>query len=586
MSNRKYLIIMSFLIFSLLCLGAVCASDDLNGTDVVEVSNQPVLNSSENLEISEYGSGDEVITGNSFEDIQNAVDNASDGATIKLEGTFKSNKKPITVEKSITIDGGKKTVLDADGLSGFFYFKGENNKVVLKGLTFINLPLNEIGIENYEFSSGSYAIENCIFKNNKESLVLCPHEKNTYRISNSDFTDNTRQCILATTLNIDNCNFNRNTGCIHPTTVTNCKFIKNTGTKYDGFISEAKSISNCYFEANTNSYQSFIISCNAISNSKFVKNTINGASLIEKAKSVTGSQFLDNTAKRVYQKDCSDYVGGFGGALSNVGTVDKCIFKNNKADMEGGAIYYVKTVKNCVFEKNSAFDAGAIAYADSVIGSDFTANKAIGYGGAIVGVKVLTKCKFKNNQAVGTVKRYPMHGGGAVVIYENAKISKCSFTGNKIKTSGSAIMIKTILNSVKVTISDSKFSKNKADGKFETSGYLFKNYAKGTIYNTGNHNLKISFKKCKGLKVKNTKKFKLKTKIKASVKKGTLTVKVQDKIYSNPIKGIKVKIKIGKKTISRKTDKTGMIKLSVKSRSGVKITCPETNFLLKSTKSL
>lgn len=587
MSERKYLIIMSFLIFSLLCLGAVYASDDLNDTDVLEVSDQPVLDSSVNLEISEYGSENEVIKGDSFIDIQNAVDNASDGATIKLEGTFKSSKKPITIEKSITIDGGKKTVLDADGLSGFFYFKGENNKVVLKGLTFINLPLKEIGIENAEFSSGSYVIENCNFKNNKNNLVLCIHENNAYRISNCDFTDNTRQFILAPTLNINNCNFNKNTGCIYPTTVTNCKFIKNTGTKNDGFIMEAKSISNCYFEGNTNKYNSFILKCKSISNSKFVKNTIYGGSLIEGAKSVTGSKFLNNAAKRIYQKDCSDYVGGFGGALYDVKTVDNCIFKNNKADIEGGAIIYVNTVKNCVFEKNEAFEAGAIGYAKSVIGCKFTANKAKGYGGAIGGVSVLSKCTFKNNKAIGKVKKYAMYGGGAVVIYKNAKISKCRFTGNTIKTSGSAIMINTILRSAKVVISNSKFSKNKAGGNVETGGYLFKNYAKGTVYNIGNCNFKITFKKCKGLKVKNTKKFKLKTKIKASIKNGYLTVKLQDKIYSNPLKDVKVKIKIGEKTFTRKTDKRGQIKFSLKNRSsGVTVTCPENNFLLKSSKSL
>lgn len=569
-------------------LSAVSASQNSNGTNILEVSQDTILNSDEGEMIVE--NQNEILNGGSFADIQKVVDNSSDGSTIKLQGTFKSTaKKSIIIEKNITIDGGKKTVLDANGLSGFFNFKGNNN-IVLTGLTFINLPLKKYGIQTDASSSGKYIIDQCNFKNNKNDLIFSIDENNAFVISNTDFTNNTRMYISAWSLKINNCNFIKNTGEIFPTSVDNCNFIQNKDSKYYGFINGAVSISNCNFKSNTNSHNSFILDCISVSNSNFIKNTLYGDSLVRNVKSVTNCKFENNAAKKKYQKETHDYNGGFGGALYNVGTVDNCVFTNNKADIAGGAIAYVKSVSNCVFKKNSALEGGAIYDSNSVINSDFSNNKAKGCGGAIAYVSVLKKCNFKNNLANGRVEDYSMAGGGAVFVWGKVKIDKCNFIGNSIKTSGSAILIDTIVKSAKVSISNSKFSKNVAKGNFETVGYLFKNYAKGTIYNIGNHNFKITFKHCKGLNVKNSKKFKLKTQIKSSFKKNHLIIKVKDKIYSNPLKGLKIKIKVGKKVYTKKTNKKGKINFSFKNRASgryhVKITFAGNNYMLKSTKSM
>lgn len=580
MLKWKYSGIIIFIIL-IFAIGSVSALEDANITD--QAQNDECLKLTDTDELSD------AINGGTFDDIQDAIDNAWEGDVIELNGTFTSTGSEIVIDKSITINGNGKTVLDAENLSNFFVFRWENKNVTLNGLTFIN-SISEYGIHNEYMDVGNYKITNCNFKDNNESYLINLGYEASLEVSNCNFTNNTDISMSAPVFNLKNSNFIKNTGSIRNAIITNCNFTENYYEKYMGFIQNADLIDNCNFIRNSAWLIPFIYDSKTIRNSVFKDNTIKGMGLVYKANNVVNSIFENNYAKRTYNPDLEDYDGGFGGALYDVGYVANCVFKNNKADIEGGAIEYAQTVRNCIFDNNYASQAGALYGASLVENCNFTNNRATGYGGAAAEISVVKNSNFINNHAVGKVKNYAMHGGGAIYNWGGITVDNCNFIGNTIDTSGAAILIATILEPAKVVITNSRFTNNVAKGNFETVGYLFKNYANGVIYNIGDHDLKITFKNCKGLNVKNTDKFKLKSKIKASHKKKTLTVKVMDKIYSKPLKALKVKIKINKKTYKKTTDKKGMIKFSTKKlphkKYKVKITYPGDNYILKSSKAL
>ena len=581
MFKEKYLAILIFLTF-IISLGAVSASQ-LNGTDVFNVTD---------LEAQEYdiaigNENNEIIDAKTFDDIQSDINNAEEGATVKLNGTFESNGSEIVIDKSITIDGGGSALLDAKGLSAFITFKGANRTVTLNGLTFTNSPYGEYGIHNEYGNYGKYRIINCTFKNSHSAVDI--FYDSIVEIVGCNFTNNSQLRVSSSRLYIDNCSFVKNTGSVWAERISNCVFSENVAEEHS-FIFEPSQISDCIFTANTARLSPFIDEMGSISNSVFNNNVIYGNTLIYGVKLVSNCLFENNAAKMIMNHYINDYSGGFGGVMSNAGVVMNSIFRNNKADLVGGAISGVETVKSCVFENNEALEGGAIMYSNTIIDSEFKNNKAVGYGGAIAEVHVLRNCNIINSYSKGIVKRYAMHGGGAIHTSGKLLVDNCNFIGNRVYTSGAAILISTILEPADVVISNTKFTNNVAGGKIETVGYLFKNFANGVIYNIGNYDMKIKFIKCKGLDAKNTKKFKLKSKIAASYKKKTLNIRLLDKIYSNPLKGLKVKIKIAKKTYKRTTNKNGKIKFSTKrfapKKYTVKITFAGNNYILKSTKNM
>ena len=99
----KYLMLFSILIL-MFALGAVSAND--NVTD-------EMLQTPESQEIEQY------VSGNSFNDIQNAIYSSNDGDVIELHGDYTSSNSPITVSKSIIIEGNGAT-LNANRKSSIF----------------------------------------------------------------------------------------------------------------------------------------------------------------------------------------------------------------------------------------------------------------------------------------------------------------------------------------------------------------------------------------------------------------------------------------------------------------------------------
>lgn len=570
--------ILSLFIIFILALGAVSAFEDTDATDET-VSIESDENDANGIEIEENNKLEASLNGGTFEDIQAAIDDADDGDTIDLNGMFTGNGKSITVNKNLTIKGYQKTTLDAKKSSGIFFFEGQDLGIVIDGITFINSKSNAAiysGVDTY----GHYKVMNCNFNYNTDVMNLYT-ESVPCDIVGCNFTNNKGFSLWLYDANIKNCNFVENTGeIVGPHSIVGCSFTNNK-VSHSAFIEEVGTVSNCIFKKNTGD-ESLIRNVQLVSDSKFIQNTLTASGVVCGAQKVTKSHFESNRLKA----DKDDFGGN--GAVSDSKLVTYCDFKNNWAENSGAAIYYTDTVDHCNFDNNKAVDGGAIADVKSVSNCNFNNNYA-SYGGAIYNAHSVVNCKFTGNSVDGVAKKYKMGGGGAIYSMESITIDNCVFKNNKAKTSGSAIQLWHFEDKLKLVIKNSKFSGNSANGDFETVGYLFKNYGNGLIYFMGYNNFKATFKNCKGIG-KNTKnKFKLPTKITVKSKKKYLNIKVTDKVYSNPLKGLKVKIKINGKTYKKKTNKNGIIKFSTKKfaskRYKVKLTYAGDNFMLKSSKT-
>ncbi len=116
---------------------------------------------------------DVIASGDSFDDIQDAIDKVDEGSTVFLDGgTYKSNSKEIKINKSVTIDGsgsGKdKAILDAKYLSRIFYVDGEHN-VILKNLIFENVSVTDGGVVHQD--KGNLTVNNVIIRNLDVTIV-------------------------------------------------------------------------------------------------------------------------------------------------------------------------------------------------------------------------------------------------------------------------------------------------------------------------------------------------------------------------------------------------------------------------------
>lgn len=144
------LILLSLL---MLCLGFVSASENNtvtsldDTTHLDEINNQALENDNDELvsnemevsshEVSQNRSNVIYVEGNTFEDIQNAINSASENDTLVLNGTYFGNGSQIIVNKSLTItsDNGN-CIIDANELSRCFYIAADN--VVLKDISITN----------------------------------------------------------------------------------------------------------------------------------------------------------------------------------------------------------------------------------------------------------------------------------------------------------------------------------------------------------------------------------------------------------------------------------------------------------------
>lgn len=302
------------------------------------------------------------VNGDSFEDIQSAIDNASEKDVIELNGTFYGSGERITVNKVITIQSESGAILDGNLSSQIFFIAGDN--VILKGLTLRNgitadgeARVDYKGAVSWAGDNGT--IENCSFVNNKA------FEKGygaAIRTSRS--------------IDIENCTFINNSGfqggaifLAGPSNsiVNGCVFLNNSANE-SGAIYCGQS--NCVFSNNlfvdnfANDRGGAFAACfsgNKLINCSFINNkvdTYGGAVAWCGSKGfLENNTFINNTA------------GTKGGAICFTGTgnaVNNSIFVNNSAK-DGGAIHsykYLSYVESCIFENNNA-ETAKVFYGDN-----------------------------------------------------------------------------------------------------------------------------------------------------------------------------------------------------------------------------
>ena len=342
--NRKIIGLLSLFII-ILTMSVVCAEENQTSANLT----------SSNI----------VVSGDSFDDVQDAIKGASSNDVIELEGYYHGNRNPIKIDKSVTIQGsGNGATLDAKKMSSVFDIKANN--VTLKDLTIKNsygsAILNEFNNKKFDLT-----IINCSFINNNEQ-------------------------------DDGGAIFHANNGAL---TIINSTFEKNEAD-YGGavYVSSGNlKIINSNFKSNVATYHGGAIyaPCDTIS--------------------ISGCQFNANRASK----------GSEGGAISslcNNALISDSSFQNNRAD-NGGAIncWGNLTVKNSSFTSNVANEkAGAIfASSDlddngnfdsrlSITDSNFTSNTAANVSGIYTKLCTvdISNSQFSDNQEVyiklGTLK--------------------------------------------------------------------------------------------------------------------------------------------------------------------------------------
>ena len=406
---------------------------DVNGSSEigVDLDVEDKLVNSQNNEILEVNSQDsqEVLSatrtpsGNSYSNIQDAVDAARDGDTILLKGTYYSSGNDcIMINKRLTITSDSMAVLNGNNLSMAFYINNTGAGSVFTNLKFIYAygifgSAVFVNAKNVKFG-------NCIFEDN---------HSNRGGALNSQYDLETASGLI-----VENCQFRRNNSYHYNITystsgaaltmyakdseVRNSIFednwVKSASTSFGGAIqvgmdepgSNGKVI-NCVFKNNR-----------AIS---FDDHSHGGAGCIRTGTSYTNCTFINNTADE-------------GGALTyhGSGEIKNCTFINNTAGEFGGALstgyqyeYMELTVTDCFFDGNSAPMGGAVqANGMNILinHSSFKNNNVSEYGGAIYAraedVTIMDSI-FDSNRAC-------IDGGAIYIEGKNTFVDNSSFICN------------------------------------------------------------------------------------------------------------------------------------------------------------
>lgn len=374
-----------------------------------------------------------------FSDLQSLIDNSRESTVINLDGkTFIGNGTPITIRKSITINGGSEgnmATLDAKKLSRILIIGSSN--VHLLNCNFIN------GINfTVELWGNDSSVSNCNFRNNFKHLYVRSGSENFYlQDSNFSFSNSnvsSSVMLIAKNVTVKNSNFFNNT------------VVDNTGLQGHGAALQIG-------ENNNSTNEGYIINC-TFSNNTVLTNandTHAGALCFRPGIKVINSTFINNYCNKV------------GGAttLHSDGELINCIFINNTAGEYGGAIStgllsddISVNITNCVFVNNSAPMGGAI----QVKGHN---------------VKV-TNSIFEGNEANES------EGGAIFIVGNNALVINSTFHCNSAKNFGAGIFI----NGSDASILNSSFENNFAD--YGAAIYVFG--ANANIFNSNftNHIIK------------------------------------------------------------------------------------------------
>ena len=303
-----------------------------------QTMNSNILGISNEDEI--LGAKDIYVKGDTFEDIQNAINGAETGDIIHLNGTYTNNLvKRIEINKNISIIGKDNATLDAEGQSSIFYVNS-----------------SKINIQDITFKNGN---------------VRFIHPYLEIRSGGAIFFANA----------ISNSNINA--------TFINNKAVQNGGAIYfNGAVSNSN-VMGIYTNNTVKQDGGAIYFNGAVSNSNvmgiYTNNTVGWAGGANIFGSVSGSNVTGT-----YTNNKANY-GGANFFRNNVSSNSKISgnYNNNNAEQNGGANYFNDAVEYTIIDgtytNNTAKYYGGANIFGSVSGSNvtgtYTNNKA-NYGGA------------------------------------------------------------------------------------------------------------------------------------------------------------------------------------------------------------
>ena len=326
---KKFLILIGFIF--IISIAGVSASDDLNQSEILQTD------------------------GGTFADLQNMIDNASEGSTINLENDYVCDSSDsITINKDLTINGNGFTI---DGNGKVRIMDIGKSTVVLNNINFIN------GNTNAQYSGGG--------------AIKC---KGDLTINNCSFVNNTAdseggaiQC--SGNLNVDASNFMNNraeiAGAVHWFTYDDETYIRVCNSS---FVNNSAQSGGAIY-----SYGDFVVNLMTIDNSTFVNNSAHDSSggaiwghFVNI--NINDSNFVNNIAK--------DVGGSIYCMMGPVSAIDSNFISNSAES--GGAIYYFGDyydyieISDSSFVNNSAQKGGAIlSFSNVNIGNtSFIENKA------------------------------------------------------------------------------------------------------------------------------------------------------------------------------------------------------------------
>lgn len=459
-----------------------CDLKSVNSLDYQDLdeSNKHIKVSSNNMSLNDYSSDVislNAVSGNTFEDIQNAIDNAKNGDKIVLSNiTYYGKGSFISVNKSVNIVGNGAT-LNARGSSIIMEVSSPN--VNLTNLNFINgyeEKFRAAGALVLLGGSNHCSVSNCVFRNNTAQqgavYVISDYSKFLY----CNFTSNKGIYIyegivykntarMSGGLNLNNSASNGYVlGCIFRSNVgragggaslrgdydviINCSFISNS--VYEGPSNYSYAGALHVGPNNGSTSSASIFNCSFINNSVYNKlhNGHGGALCFESGSIMDNCTFINNYCECV------------GGAttLHASGTISNCKFVNCTSTVSGGAIStgYSKGLKitanftNCYFEGNAAPMGGAVySVGNGVIFSKSNFIKNIAVSGGAIYVEG-NSALFNNLSVMGNLGEM---GGAFYVEGNHTKINNTLLEANNANIGGAVIIIGDNSNLINLNIS-------------------------------------------------------------------------------------------------------------------------------------
>lgn len=524
-------------------------------------------NGSEDMDLDSNESESNIVkpNGNSFEDIQSAIDSAQDGDTIELDGIYTGNGSEVFINKSLNFQSSplsNKAVLNGNNLSGIFLIGSGAERISLNNLNFIYGYYSSALLFEGNINC---SIKNCIFEHNDEvainfkSTADCYIESSIFKNNGWDVGAISFAKLDSNRLSIIDSNFSENFGMAigaidfygSDSTIINCNFLYNDVREGDAaaYASHGNStIINSTFKYNSATYDAGAILSN-------------------------GNLFIENSS---FEGNNAGYNGG-AIFFSGNATIIKSNFTKNSVYYIGTAIHSIRPSKN----KDSYLNLLNCSFNKNYFGSVDGSNSIISING---NVRNFSNSSFMLNNGFNKKTAIKITANNISAIYGKAKYFKMKFTFNDTKYEAHGLEVK-----VKVYSGKSYKTYNLIDDydgcEFNIAYYSYYNKSEGTYevkksnLSPGTHKVEIIVKNpFTGKTVKKTAYIKINP-IATTVKAPKVTYKykktnyfkitVKNKSNKKIIKGLKLKVKVytGKKykTYTVKTNSKGIAKLNTKS---------------------